>query len=325
MTTKPVQLRLPFFARALLWFWAAILATCGLMAIVLQILGPPVADGMRGMATRTAGQDLPPLRIALPNPALLESGPYGAVPRIAEDGRMARNIYARPLTANAARPRIAVIVAGIGLSESQTHEALRKLPFDVTLSVSPYANDPMRIARAAQQEGFETLAGIPMEPAGYPMNDAGPRSLLLTSTEAENNDRLMWALSRMQAYPGVTAAIGGSLRGDRFSADQAQFTRFLAEIRRRGLFYLDPSPGAPVPPNGVSRSVDLLLDDPSALDAQFQRLEDIAYQKGSAIGLIGMPQPVVMDRLVAWASRLPDRGLVLAPVSALMPAPTTGR
>ncbi len=318
MTTKPVPSRKPLALRALLWFWAAILVGVGCLAVVLQLLGPPDGAGQPTVADSTAGGAR---GIATADAALLESGPFGQVPRTAEDGRVSRNVYARVLTANAARPRIAVIVAGIGLSESQTDEALRKLPFDVTLSVSPYANDPMRIARAAQGYGFETLAGIPMEPAGYPLNDAGPRALLLASTEAENSNRLMWSMSRIQAYPGVTAAIGGSLRGDRFAADQGQFSKFLAEIGRRGLFYIDPTPGGAAQPGGVSRSVDLLLDDPSALDAQFQRLEDLAYEKGSAIGLIGLPQPVVVDRLVAWASRLPDRGITLAPVSALVPAP----
>jgi hypothetical protein len=40
------------------------------------------------------------------------------------------------------------------------------------------------------------------------------------------------------------------------------------------------------------------------------------------LGFAGTPRPVLLDRLSAWAPNLEAEGLALAPVSALVRAPT---
>ena len=74
------------------------------------------------------------------------------------------------------------------------------------------------------------------------------------------------------------------------------------------------------------RSVDLVMDDPATrpeIDAKLAQLEQIARERGSALGLVGAVRPVTMDRVTAWANGLAARGFVLAPVSALAQPPRT--
>ena len=54
-----------------------------------------------------------------------------------------------------------------------------------------------------------------------------------------------------------------------------------------------------------------------AIDARLAELEKIARDNGSAVG-IGFPYPVTLERVGAWATGLQARGLVMAPVSAVV-------
>jgi polysaccharide deacetylase 2 family uncharacterized protein YibQ len=160
-----------------------------------------------------------------------------------------------------------------------------------------------------------------MEPQGYPLDDPGNRALMTGNTDAENLRLLDWSLSRFAGYVGATGALG-SLRGERFGASATQMAPVLSELASRGLLYIDPRPGAPRPPDVVGRSIDVVLDMPAVrteIEAKLAELEQVARDRGSAIGLAGQPLPVTVDRIAAWTNTLASRGFALAPVSALAP------
>ena len=73
------------------------------------------------------------------------------------------------------------------------------------------------------------------------------------------------------------------------------------------------------------RVADLLVDEPAVraeIDARLARLEELARDRGSALGVAGLPGPVTVERLAAWAATLDQRGISLVPVSALVPPPS---
>ena len=73
-----------------------------------------------------------------PESALLETGPYGLLPRISDDGRRPFDAYARPSVAIDGQPvRIAIIVGGIGINQAGTEIALERLPGEVSLALAP--------------------------------------------------------------------------------------------------------------------------------------------------------------------------------------------
>ena len=98
----------------------------------------------------------------------------------------------------------------------------------------------------------------------------------------------------------------------------------LQTLAERGLLYVDPRPGSPYPSGVWGRSIDLVIDEPAVrpeIETKLAQLEQIARDKGSALGLAGAVRPVTVDRIAAWANGLAGRGLALAPVSALAQRP----
>ncbi len=213
------------------------------------------------------------------------------------------------------------------MSEADSRAAIDALPGPIALAFSPYASNPDPLIELCRKAGHETLVSIPMEPQGFPLNDAGSHSLLTGAQPAQNAANLEWALSRIAGYVGATGAMDG-MRGERFADQPFGFDAMLAELGRRGLLYIDPRPGkangkvAAVP----GRAVDLVIDDPPAraeIEAKLAALERLARDKGSALGLAGPLRPVTVERIAAWAKGLGDRGIALAPVSAVVEG--TGR
>jgi polysaccharide deacetylase 2 family uncharacterized protein YibQ len=331
-------------------FWLLIAALAALSGLALQFAGPrpgpvvgqtparpvlpnteparPVAQQGPGVAsTPRPGRDTPG-PIADPDPALLAAATVGSsdlLPRIAADGRMPMQVFAAGFDRSTRRPRIGVVLAGIGLNQAESEAAIHQLPGGITLAVSPYAQNPSKLLDAARAAEHEYLLSLPMEPQGFPLNDPGRQALMTSLPPEQNRARLEWALSRIAGYAGVVGA-EGSLRGERFASLPEEINPVLAELARRGLLYVDPRPGAAPLPSVWSRTVDLVIDEPGAaadIDDRLAQLAKLARSKGSALGFAGTVRPVTVQRLAAWANGLAADGLALAPVSALvqMPAP----
>jgi polysaccharide deacetylase 2 family uncharacterized protein YibQ len=341
-------------------FWAVVLLVVGATAAVLQILGPPprpVPAPRMATAQPMPVAPLPPLvtettksttpvaprgkvpppdrpgrstpgATADPDPSLLQAAPNDPsemLPRISQDGRKPMQVYAAGFDPTSQRPRVGIVMAGLGLNEADSERAVHDLPRGVTFAISPYASGVEQLLAAARLADHEYLLSVPMEPQSFPLNDAGPRALMTSLPPEENQARLYWALSRIAGYVGVTDALG-ALRGERFAGGTEQMDAVLTQIGRRGLLYVDARPadsgGAPALPHVWSRDVDLVIDQPeSQIDQKLTELERIAKEKGSALGLAGAPMPVTIQRIAVWANGLMDRGLTLAPVSALVVPP----
>ena len=261
--------------------------------------------------------------IPAPDPALLEQGRFGALPRVGADGRTSIRAYGGQFDRQDTRPRIGIIVADIGISNAQTEDAIRRLPPAVTFAISPYAPRAAQVAERLRAKGSETLIGLPMEPAGYPLNDPGNRALLTGRSSTENMANLEWVLSRFPGYVGAIGVVGG-MRGERFAAMEQSYFALQESLRNRGLLFVDARPGVAGPARAWGRSVDVILDEPATrteIERRLGELETIAKARGSALGLAHAATPVVVDRLVAWAVGLERRGVVLAPISVLIRRP----
>lgn len=324
---------------ALYAVWALLLLGLSGGAGVLAWLGPlppsepPMAVTQPAPAApATAEADEAPTRQATPErpippgiePALLEAGPYGPLPRIGAAGRSSIRAYGRPFDRADPRPRIGLIVGGLGINAAVAEEALRRLPPGVTLAFSPYLPpSAIRLTDATRARGHELLLALPLEPTSYPLNNPGDRALLTGITPAENSDRLEWALSRFAGFVGAIGALG-PLRGERFAALPERLNALQDALGGRGLLYVDPRPGARGPERAWGRAIDLVLDEPATrgeIALKLEALERLARERGSALGYAGEASPVLVDRVAVWAGGVENRGFALAPVSAMIRRP----
>ncbi len=261
-----------------------------------------------------------------PDPALVQMTSLGPLPRVGDDGRLPHQVYAKPFNAADGRPRVAIVVTGLGLSAAATESAIQGLPGSVTLAFAPYSprlNEWIRLARAA---GHEVLINVPMEPTNYPAYDPGPQTLLTSLNAQANLDRLFWSLSRGTGYVGVVDFLGSQ-----FTTSQEHMTPVLNAIKQRGLLYLDSnssprSVSATVAArlNLVSAKATLTLDDRASrteIDRRFAELEQRAKREKRAIG-IASPYPVSLERIANWVRQLEARGIAVAPVSAVTQTPS---
>jgi polysaccharide deacetylase 2 family uncharacterized protein YibQ len=286
---------------------------------------PPAAPEPPPLAATPARGAVADPVIPPPDPALLERTRHGQVPRLGPENRTSIRTYARPFDREDRRPRIGIVVNNMGLHAQYSDDAIRQLPGAVTLAFSPYGthrDPPLERARA---RGMETLIALPLEPEGFGQQaDPGPSALLTTLAAGENQDRLEWALSRIQGQVGAIGGLG-RMGGERYAANGELLATLQTTLTRRGLLYVDPRPGAPQPERAFGRSVDLLLDEPSAVRAEVERrlaeLEVLARRHGSALGLAGNPVPSVISAIVGWAAGLEERGAVIAPVTVLIRRP----
>ena len=332
--------------RGLVRFWQSLAIAGVVLAGVLQVLGPP-PSGVRDMALVVAptgpteaslavtGPPPPPVVrqvVVRPTPAPIAvlqepaAGLAGAtLPRIGPDGRAPRDAYAVPFDRTDSRPRIGLIMLGLGLNGADTEEAIRSLAAGSTVAFSPYAQRFDPHVAAARARGHELLMSLPLEPRDAPMNDAGNQSLLVSAPVEQNLRRLEWSLSRFPGYVGAIGALG-ALRGERFSVSGEPMRLMMQTLAARGLLYIDPRAGSGATPLVWGRAIDVIIDQTpqrSDIELSLQKLEQMARERGSVLAMASAPLPVTVGRIAVWAAGLAERGLVLAPVSVLVNEPDT--
>ncbi|MCP1336703.1 divergent polysaccharide deacetylase family protein [Futiania mangrovi] len=257
---------------------------------------------------------------AAPVAAVTEDTPAGPLPRMAEDGRTPRDVYARPFGAAQGGPLVALVIGGIGLDHNTSLAAIRDLPGEVTLALAPYPPQIADWAREAREAGHELLLEVPMEPFST-AQEPGPSALLTSIGTGENIARLHWLMSRFPGFVGVTNYLGG-----RFTSDAMRMQAVANDLAARGLLFLESggsrlsqaqeaAAAAGLPYLKASRIVDLT---PAAGDvrARLAELVQIAREKGSAVG-VGAALPGTIEAIVSWAPTLEASGVRLAPLSAL--------
>ena len=254
---------------------------------------------------------------AAPIAGLSQPGPNGPLPVIATDGRVPAQAYARPFRPNG-RPRVALIVGGLGLNAVTTRAAIERLPAEVTLSFVPYAEGLQGWIDLARAQGHEVMLEMPMEPTGYPDNDPGPYTLLAASDQADIAAKMNWLLGRATGYFGVTNYLG-----DRFATSDAGMTAFLGVLRQRGVAFLDDGSMSRRPGAWARASANRVIDEqqtPAAIVGQLNAIEALAKARGQALGT-GFSYPVTVEAVARWAAGLEARGLQLAPASAMTQRP----
>jgi polysaccharide deacetylase 2 family uncharacterized protein YibQ len=261
---------------------------------------------------------------ALPDDNLIEDTPEGKLPIVSADGTRPIDRYARPWS-GARGTRIAIVVGGLGLSQTGTQRALKLLPEEITLAFAANGNSLGRWMPEARRGGHEILLQVPMEPFDYPDNDPGPLTLIHANSPDQNVELLHRSMAKMTNYTGIMNYLGGRLLSDSDALEPV-----MRDIGKRGLLFLDDGSSAQSLTATYAKAftiphafADIVLDNEvnkQAILKKLDELERIALRKGSAIGVAsGFDESV--DAVAEWAKGAGDRGIEIVGVSVLAEVP----
>ncbi|RAN39356.1 divergent polysaccharide deacetylase family protein [Hyphomonas sp. GM-8P] len=243
------------------------------------------------------------------------------LPRISPDGRAPADAYARPFINPGNKPVVAIVVGGLGINATHTKSAIDELPPEVTLSFAPDATSLQTWINRARAAGHEVLIETPMEAYDYGRMKMHPLTLLASENEARNQARLERVLSRSTGYFGLINSQGSKI-GD----DDAAMKPVLKAVSDRGLAFIDDGSLDAGNMQQLSGETGLrYVRADSAIDAklsaedissEFMELESQALEHGAALGA-GYAFPITIEMVKTWTASLEQKGIVLAPASAL--------
>ena len=256
-----------------------------------------------------------------PDPGLIEESAVGPLPITGTDGRMPWRVYSRPYGVLETRPRIAIVLTDLGINSRRTEQAIQ-LPGPVTLAFAPYSRNVEDWIQKARDAGHEVLLTLPMEPRDFPRSDPGPFALMNSLDAEQNIRRLEWIMSRATGYVGLVG-----YQGSGFVANPRSVKPLMADLRSRGLLYLDgkqtaasiavrSADAAGVPAAQADLILDLELGRAAVLK-QLKLAESLARANGSVIA-IGRPYPVTLDRIRIWMRSLSESGFAVTPLSGVI-------
>ena len=161
-----------------------------------------------------------------------------------------------------------------------------------------------------------------MEPIDFPVSDPGPFALQVDLQQTENIDRLRYVLSVSMGNVGLL-----QMMGTRFVSSPKALEPILKEIQSRGLLMIDDGLTKKSQIVNIASKIglprarsDLFLDldaSRSSIINKLAELEAIAKKNKSALG-IAQPLPNSISLIMNWAETLEKKGLVLAPISAIV-------
>ncbi len=232
--------------------------------------------------------------------------------------------YATAVPPTHGRPMIAIDIDDMGVDVGDTAIAMKILPPAVTFAFLPYGPHIRAQVDEARRLGHEILVHVPMQPDNSRL-DPGPMVLKVDQTAAEILRRLDWDLGRFSGYVGINNHMGS-----RFTSNAADMRVVMQALKARRLMYMDSETIASSVGYRVARAYgvpavrrDIFLDDvPTKEKVLAQLAMTVAYAKryGRVIA-IGHPRPGTLAAFKAWLPTVEKDGVVLVPLTALLPQP----
>lgn len=270
------------------------------------------------------GQD--PHLAHLPDPKITEDTEFGGLPVYGQNGERAFDIYARPWS-GARGVRIALVVGGLGLSQTGSNYAIDTLPEDITLGFAGNGNSLQRWMQSARRNGHEIVLQVPFEPFDYPNNNPGRGTLVTSNDPVSNLNLLHEAMGRITNYTGI-----GNFMGGRFLSDPESLEPVMRDIARRGILFFDDGTSSRSLAETFTKTLgipfvaaDLTLDvkpDKGQILQKLDDLERIARRNGTAVGTATAFTDSV-DAIAEWSNEAKARGIEIVGLSALATNPNS--
>lgn len=268
------------------------------------------------------GQD--PRFAHIPDPAIVEDSAFGELPVRGANGERAFDIYARPWS-GARGVRVAIVVGGLGISQTGTQRAIEILPEETTLAFAANGNSLKRWMQEARRNGHEILLQVPFEPFDYPAVNPGRGTLTVDAGPEANLKSLHEAMGQITNYTGITNFMGG-----KFLSSGDALEPVMRDLSKRGIMFLDDGTSARSMTDRYAKALaipfaasDIVLDAKQERGHVLEKLDDlerIARRNGQAVG-VASAFDVSIDAIAAWANEAKARGIEIVGISALADDP----
>ncbi len=214
------------------------------------------------------------------------------------------------------KPKVAIILSGIGISRSATEMAL-KTPDAISFAVSPYSSFISRIVSGSEASGREYIAEIPVQPGNYPISNAGKLSMLKSNDLKENLKRLQVILERMPDVRMVFFSIDDAFSDSLEHADSV--IGALAGMEMNMVVGSPKSFSARSSLHSGMIQADVILDDKldkQAIQNKLDELVKIAKNQGYAIA-VARPYPITISEITNWLEDERSSPVKAVPVSGI--------
>lgn len=231
----------------------------------------------------------------------------------------------QPTTAPAAQrladgvPHIALVIDDLGRSLRDI-ETLGQLDIPITYAVLPFESHTAEVVAQLRRRGEEILCHLPMEAKGG--NNPGPGALLSAMSRDELQIATQKALAAVPGAVGVNNHMGSSI-----ASDPRAIEAVMSVVADSRLYFLDSRTSVDTLAYATARQLGLpagerqvFLDsdrDLAAIEAQFDRLIQLARQRGGAIA-IAHPYSETLEVLAKRVPLATAEGIQFVPTSALL-------
>lgn len=217
-------------------------------------------------------------------------------------------------------PRVAIVLDDLGYSKKDL-EKLKEIGVPLTVAVLPDTPYAAEAAAFAVTNGMDVILHCPMEPLNY---KGGLEKSTITAVMDDETVKKTFndSLAKVNFSKGISNHMGSKL-----TADKRAMRVIFAELKNKGLFYLDSrTSGSTVCPEiaketGVSFiDRDIFLDntpEEGAISAQMDKAAKIARIFGDAVA-IGHYKTVTIEALKNIVPRLRSEGIEFVRLSELV-------
>lgn len=218
------------------------------------------------------------------------------------------------------RARVAIIIDDVGF-ERKASEKMLGVPARLTWSVLPLSPYGKEYAVRAQENGFEIMLHLPMEPLS-PKENPGPGVIRREWDETEILRQLQEDLDFVSLAKGANNHMGSA-----GTADDRLMDILMKEFKRRGLFFVDSYTDSHSIAEKYARKYGVpfgkrrvFIDHVSDYDVKIKQLRqviNIALKEGSAIA-IGHVREGTPEAIMEMLPEFIKAGIEIVPVSELV-------
>lgn len=254
---------------------------------------------------------------------LHEKTAYGLAPIIHKtDGLTPFKAYAAEFTPDpAAKALISFVMVDFGLSQKNSSASIKELPEGVSFTLDAYTRDAQTWANHAREMNHEVWLSLPLQSKNYPQVDTGPKTILASLSPGDTNNRILDTLGIATGYVGVITNNASA-----FESAKPSLQKSLSSIAERGLGIVQSDPadrtlgGLAAQTKAPFGQANLWIDQINSekdLQAQFINIESSAVKNKKLI-VFFRPYPATIKAITNWAKQAGNRGIQLAPLSAVI-------